>query len=760
MSRGERHFAAGHTLEFETVGPAQPVAVIGNAARESPVLIGDSRGTARVDIDGTVYDLIWRSVSPTPLIDDWQIEPAIPYLVSRTFLPRSNVLATRFDTDEGSVRLLDALIPPHASDNGALELVRTVEGLTGNVPLNASLRPHAGPAFVRRGAHGLWSASGRRAIVVQEHGLLESEAGFISGSFRIAAHEHHTFSLTAGNDAPLRLPPPEGAHVRLERTVIWWDTWLRDLRLSGPYAPLAERALLTLGLLLDEHGGVLTSDYRGWGVHLDSVATTLRALEAVGATPAMQRMGAWLLRALRRSVPPVPTWSTTGRPGRQQEPSLAHTGDLIDGVHQAVQVGLPLSRNDVKLLLDATERVQREWRFPEVTPTSAFPAGRISTHARVRYWLALDRMVKLHEQRRLVAPVERISAERAALRAEIEIRGYSERATGFTAWYGDTLTSPELLLPALWGYEAPTQLHMKETLRSVVARGFVHGATDMPEEVQDSLVRDPIDDAPTIPLRWTLLTAWCEASNGNHAAARARLAAVASLASDVGVVPDVIERQSGLAVGEGMDPRTQALLILTALRYADPVPAEEAALTNPRVRRASAPDPTEVRAPQRVPTQDDAAARSDTEPRADAEQFTGPLPELPQPEPQPASGTDTLNPAVLERAATAYATKAAASEPDTSADTPADASATDAPDAPNATLHADPVPVRLIDDTLLGDGDYDDAFSNESPGERNRRRRRGALKRRSIGLHRFTSRASRADHVHGDADDTDDAGDA
>ncbi len=753
MSSGERHFAAGHTLEFETVGPPRPVEVIGNAARESPVLIGDSRGTARVDIDGTVYDLIWRSVSPTPLIDDWQIEPAIPYHVSRAFLPRSNVLATQFDTDEGSVRLLDALIPPKASDNGALELVRSVEGLTGNVPLNSSLHPHAGPGFVRRGAHGLWSASGRRAIVLQEHGLLEAEAGYISGSFRIAADEHHTFSLTAGNDAPLRLPPPDGAKARLERTVAWWDDWLRDLRITGPYAPLAERALLTLGLLLDEHGGVLTGDYRGWGVHLDSVATTLRALEAVGDTQAIRRMGAWLLRALRRSVPPVPTWSTTARPGRQQEPSLAHTGDVIDGVHQAVQAGMTLSRNDVKLLVTATERVQREWRFPEVTPTNSFPAGRISTHARVRYWMALDRMVKLHEQRSLVAPVERISAERAALRAEIEIRGYSERASGFTAWYGDTLTSPELLLPALWGYEAPTQLHMKETLRSVVTRGFVRGATDMPEEVQDNLVRDPIDDAPTIPLRWTLLTAWCEASNGNHLAARARLDAVASLASDVGVVPDVIERQSGLAVGDGIDPRTHALLILAALHYADPLPVEETEPVNPRLRRASAPDPTELRTPQPAPAPPESVTAPDTDTDTDTgtgtgtgagtevAQFTGPLPIIPP-------STASLDPAALERVADADA--AAAGDTDT-----------DTADSAVEPPRADPVTVRLIDDTALRDADFDDAFGNEQPGETSRPpspRRRGALKRRSIGLHRFASRSSRLDT--GDDRDDDRGGDA
>src|SRR5882757_7340780 len=63
------------------------------------------------------------------------LQPAIPFESARRYLPRTNVLETTFTTDRGSVRVIDAMTLPTDHLDPMRELVRSVEGVSGRVPM-------------------------------------------------------------------------------------------------------------------------------------------------------------------------------------------------------------------------------------------------------------------------------------------------------------------------------------------------------------------------------------------------------------------------------------------------------------------------------------------------------------------------------------------------------------------------------------------------------------------------------------------------
>lgn len=141
-------------------------------------LIGDGRSAALVSRDGSIDWLCWpRFDSPAvfaALLDperggQWQICPATPFRTSRSYLPDSNVLSTRFETATGEVQLLDFMAVAEEEEKkqslvAEHELVRILECTRGEVQLQLSYEPR--PDFARsrrplRRAHRRAAASGR-----------------------------------------------------------------------------------------------------------------------------------------------------------------------------------------------------------------------------------------------------------------------------------------------------------------------------------------------------------------------------------------------------------------------------------------------------------------------------------------------------------------------------------------------------------------------------------------------------------------------
>ena len=100
----------------------------------------------------------------------FSLAPVEPYEVARSYVPDTNVLETTFRTQTGSVYVTDALTMG-GEDRSVRELVRRVDGVSGEVDLAWRLAPRFGlthrPARVDRQPVGIVARRDGDAVVVQ-----------------------------------------------------------------------------------------------------------------------------------------------------------------------------------------------------------------------------------------------------------------------------------------------------------------------------------------------------------------------------------------------------------------------------------------------------------------------------------------------------------------------------------------------------------------------------------------------------------------
>jgi GH15 family glucan-1,4-alpha-glucosidase len=171
--------------------------------------------------------------------------------------------------------------------------------------------------------------------------------------------------------------------------------------------------------------------------------------------------------------------------------------------------------------------------------------------------VALDRLIRFHEEGVLEIDVERHRAERAAIRAEVEARGYNESLQSYVSVLdGDELDASLLVLP-LYGYATADDLRMTSTvqrIRQQLGTGSLLRRYQTPDD-------DP-RGAFGICSFWG---ADCLARAGDLDAASTAFEELLLRANDVGLFAEQIDPASGAALGNFPQGFTHIGLINAAL---------------------------------------------------------------------------------------------------------------------------------------------------------------------------------------------------
>jgi GH15 family glucan-1,4-alpha-glucosidase len=584
-------------------------------------LIGDCETAALVGCDGSIDWLCWPAFDSdacfaallgTRKHGRWLIAPADEIKnTSRRYWGNTLILETRFETDNGTVVVID-FMPPRGN---ASDVVRLVRGIGGRVRLRMELVIRFGFGadipWVKKNPDG----SGLLAICGQDMTVLRTpvETRGVDlttvADFEVGEGETVPFVLTYG---PSHLPVPEPIDPAraLQDTEEFWTEWCSRCSYEGGNRDLVMRSLITLKALtygptggivaapttsLPENlGGTRNWDYRFcW---LRDATFTLLALMNSGYTEEASAWHHWLLRAAagapanmqimygimgqRRLLEWQAGWLQGYEgAGPVRVGNAAHAqlqldvyGELIDAFHQSRMAKLELDAESWALECAVLEHLAEEWDQPDHGIWERRGAAKHYVFSKVMTWVAFDRGIKSAETFGFKAPIETWRELREAIHRDVCERGFDRALNSFVESYGSKLLDASILLLPSVGFLPASDPRVRGTLKAIekhlMRGGFV--LRHDPREISDE--KQPIEGAF---LACTLWLADAYVLAGDIAKAQVLFDRVIAVANDLGLLAEEFDSSVGRQTGNFPQALTHIALINTAHNLSDAMKSAE-----------------------------------------------------------------------------------------------------------------------------------------------------------------------------------------
>ena len=255
----------------------------------------------------------------------FRLAPVEPFSAERRYLDDSNLLETTYRTTGGAVRVTDAMALPLSGLAPIRELVRSVDGLSGEVAMRWSVEPRFayGQARtqigLRAGVPVAHAGADAMAVLSFEAGEASARAGAIEGQFTARGGNQALLALSIAHGDPLVFSPRSAIERRTAETLDYWRSWSTERSYEGPWRDAVVRSSLALKLLIhaasgaiaaaattslpEELGGVRNWDYRySW---IRDSSASLDALLSLGCPSEGEAFFWWLLHASQLTHPQV-----------------------------------------------------------------------------------------------------------------------------------------------------------------------------------------------------------------------------------------------------------------------------------------------------------------------------------------------------------------------------------------------------------------------------------------------------------------------
>jgi alpha,alpha-trehalase len=590
---------------------APSTAAPAGASTSTPVadygLLADCNTAALVGRDGSVdwmclprYDsesIFARILDPAA--GHWSITPRGSFTVERRYLPGTLVLETTFTTDTGSVRLTDALAFADGQRGHDLgfdaprELLRSVEGVSGEVELVFELAPRSEyglvrPLFRKEGDGGR-TFGGPNRITVRAGVPVEIDDVTMHAAFTVSAGDTAGFALrwapTEAKDVPEPTAPADVAR-RIADTAAGWRSWEADHDVyDGPHRELVKLSSRVLkGLTYRPTGAIVAApttslpetvggernwDYRySW---IRDASLTLEALYIGTCTDEASEFISFMTSSAgggaslqimygiggehdltERELPHLRGWRDS-RPVRVGNGAWGQTqldvyGELLNALHlYREQLGElhPEIQEFVAYLADAAAA---RWHETDAGMWEMRGEPRHHLSSKVLCWVALDRAVKLVPALGEHAKEAEWAAARDEVRAAILERGWSEDRQAYAQSFdSDELDAAQLLMPIV-GFLPATDERMRPTIEAI-ARDLTEDGLVLRYRNEEGLNADGLvgEEGTFVICSFWLVS--CLAKAGEVERAERLFAQLSGYANDLGLLAEEIDTATGEQLG-------------------------------------------------------------------------------------------------------------------------------------------------------------------------------------------------------------------
>ncbi|MDV9174438.1 glycoside hydrolase family 15 protein [Streptomyces sp. W16] len=497
-------------------------------------LIGDLRSVALVGTNGTIdwyccpsFDApsVFAAILDAERGGSFELAAAVPARTKQFYFPDTNVLITRFFTEDGVGEVQDFMPVTGESDESARHrLIRRVVCVRGSVPFRIKVAPRfdygASPHTARMLGDVALFESAEKSLALTATVPLECDEVDVWADFKLDEGESEVFALDQvdGEVTPRNCARTE-AEDEFNTTVAYWRRWLSQSRYRGRWREMVHRSALTLKLLTyaptgaivaapttslpEQLGGERNWDYRY--VWIRDAAFCVYALLRLGFTGEAKAFMNFVSRYISPGDgnPSGPLQIMYGIDGRTEltERELPHLeghqksapvrvgnaaadqlqldiyGALIDSIYLYDKWAEPISSaqwDDVCALVDW---VCVNWDQPDEGVWETRGGRKNFLYSRLMCWVAIERAIRLANRRGLPANLPYWGGCRDTIYRRIMDRGWSETRQAFVQYEGSDVLDAALLMMPLAKFIAPTDPKWLSTLDALTE-----------ELVSDSLV--------------------------------------------------------------------------------------------------------------------------------------------------------------------------------------------------------------------------------------------------------------------------------
>jgi GH15 family glucan-1,4-alpha-glucosidase len=453
----------------------------------------------------------------------WSISPAEPIRgIRRHYREGTLILETEFETDSGSVTLIDCMTPQTERP----ELVRMVVGTRGQVQMTLDLviRFDYGSVvpWVRSTDRGISAIAGPDMLGIRTEVPLRGENLKTVATFTVTEGQKIPFDLawypSEGNE-----PAPLNADTAIQETESWWREWSDRCSYQGKWRDAVLRSLITLKALtflptggivaapttsLPEWlGGIRNWDYRFCWVR--DASFTLRSLLDAGYHDEALEWREWLLRAVAGS--PAEVNIVYGLRGERRLTELelpwlqgyeksapvrtgnaAHTqfqldifGEIINTLYQCREAGLGPPKQGGDGVREAfLDFLETGWERPDEGIWEMRGPQRHFVHSKMMAWVAVDRPIKSAEKGTISGDVAKWKGFREKIHEQVCQQGFDAELNSFVQYYGSKHLDASLLMMPLVGFLPASDPRVIGTVKAIesnlLENGFVGRYTQDP----------------------------------------------------------------------------------------------------------------------------------------------------------------------------------------------------------------------------------------------------------------------------------------
>ncbi len=432
------------------------------------------------------------------------------YAVRQSYVPHTNILSTRFASDEGEFEVLDYM-PCYRSFEKEhylpAELYRYIRFVKGRPRFRIRYDPAPnyaqGEVRIRRTAgfiESYSSADNKDRQYLYSSIPLQAVAG--REEIRLEKDE---FLLLSYNEKVIPIDI-EREKIEYCRTLVYWLNWTNRTRQYTCYNEVVERSMLVLKLLSYYNGAMLAAlttslpetvgGVRNWDYRfcwLRDASMSIETMFRVGHTGAARRFMKFIQSSFmsrhdyqimygirgERKLTEVTLDHLDGYKGskpvrigndayhQKQNDSFGYLMDLVWQYYRLMPGTLDEIEDMWEMVKSILATVAEEWRNPDKGIWEIRGEEQHFVSSKVMCWVALDRGARIAAKLGKEEFAARWREEAEAIRRDVMEHGWKSEIQSFSQAYGNLALDSSLLLMEPYGFIAANDPHYRKTVEAV-----------------------------------------------------------------------------------------------------------------------------------------------------------------------------------------------------------------------------------------------------------------------------------------------------